>query len=133
LDKILELRKDYGGPHKRIHFDTPYTIEPPHLVAPILDDRWVEHGEKQLRYLKDRVNDDNNEMFSNVEYRKLERAIEWIKANRQEDPLLTTNRADFYRFVVEHDRRRGTNFLEAFPQMKEFLDLCKKCDENIRK
>lgn len=132
LDKILELRKDYGGPYKRIHFDTPYTIEPPHLVAPILDDRWVEHGEKQLQYLKDRVNDDNNEMFTTVEYRKLERAIEWIKATRQVEPLLSINRADFYRFVIEHDRRRGTNFLEAFPEMKEFLDLCKTCNETIR-
>jgi len=103
------------------------------LVAPILDDRWVEHGEKQLQYLKDRVDDDNNEMFSTIEYRKLERAIEWIKANRQVDPLLSINRADFYRFVIEHDRRRGTNFLKVFPEMEEFLDLCKKHDEYIGK
>ena len=34
-------------------------------------------------------------------------------------------RADFYKFFSEHDRRRGTNFEEIFPQMREFWNDCK--------
>jgi hypothetical protein len=35
-------------------------------------------------------------------------------------------RRDFKVFVDEHDRRRGTNFLETFPKMKDFYTLCEK-------
>jgi hypothetical protein len=34
-------------------------------------------------------------------------------------------RIDFYLFFVEHDKRRGTNFLETFPEMKGFWNKCK--------
>jgi len=34
-------------------------------------------------------------------------------------------RADFYKFFSEHDCRRGTDFLETFPTMKEFWENCK--------
>jgi hypothetical protein len=38
---------------------------------------------------------------------------------------IDTRRADFYRFFSEHDRRRGTNFLETFPEMREFWNECR--------
>ena len=34
------------------------------------------------------------------------------------------NRRDFKIFVDEHDRRRGTNFLETFPELTEFYNHC---------
>ena len=34
-------------------------------------------------------------------------------------------RKNFNKFVFEHDRRRGTNFLDTFPEMKDFLDAGK--------
>jgi hypothetical protein len=35
------------------------------------------------------------------------------------------NRKDFIAFVDEHDKRRGTNFLETFPEMKNFYSNVK--------
>jgi len=40
------------------------------------------------------------------------------------------NRARFYKFVEEHDARRGTNFLEAFPEMEDFYNICKTESDN---
>jgi hypothetical protein len=36
------------------------------------------------------------------------------------------NRTRFYDFITEYDRRRDTNFLETFPEYKEFFELCEK-------
>jgi len=35
------------------------------------------------------------------------------------------DRADFYRFFSEHDRRRGTDFLTTFPEMRTWWDECR--------
>ena len=36
-----------------------------------------------------------------------------------------SQKADFYRFFTEHDKRRGTNFEETFPEMKGFWNECR--------
>ena len=41
------------------------------------------------------------------------------------------NKADFYKFFAEHDRRRGTDFLKTFPEMKEFWNECKYYAEKL--
>jgi hypothetical protein len=33
-------------------------------------------------------------------------------------------KADFYKFFSEHDRRRNTDFLRTFPEMKSFWAEC---------
>lgn len=35
-------------------------------------------------------------------------------------PNLVDWQGDFIRFVIEHDKRRGTNFLATFPEMEPF-------------
>lgn len=37
---------------------------------------------------------------------------------------IAKNRAHFYTFVNEYDRRRNTNFLETFPEYNEFYKIC---------
>lgn len=128
LDKILELRREYSGDHgQRIRFDTPYVCEPLHLVGSILTDEWVNVGFKHLEYLEKNVVEGDRHKFYPIEHQKLSRTLNWFKESRLEDPWLSLNRGDFYRFVTEHDKRRGTNFLQAFPEMEEFLELCKRC------
>ena len=36
----------------------------------------------------------------------------------------TTVRKDFYTFVNEWDRRKGTSFLYVFPEYKDFYEMC---------
>lgn len=128
LKKILELRKEYSTKHiQRIEFDTPFIVEPSHLTGSILTDEWIDLGFRHLKFLEDNIDDDDKTKFSSLEQQKLSRMLNWMKESRFQDPWLSLNRGDFYRFVIEHDRRRGTNFLQAFPEMERFLELCKGC------
>ena len=42
---------------------------------------------------------------------------------------LGRSKKDFYKFVNEHDRRRGTDFLKTFPEYELFYNECKKTYE----
>ena len=59
----------------------------------------------------------NNYGFSNVEIQKLKRLYDY--AIGVDDFNTKKYRKDFVKFVDEYDNRRGTNFLETFPQFTE--------------
>lgn len=120
LDKILELRRKYSTQYPRIEFDTPYLIEPPHLSAQLATDEHVEHLNQTLAYMKTNVREGYEPFyFTPTEYAKFERVVRWIEHNRYTGDTMRLNRKDFVKFVDEHDRRRGTNFLETFPELEK--------------
>ena len=51
--------------------------------------------------------------------------------NQIELTYINKNKADFYRFFNEHDRRRGTDFLKTFPEMTTWWNECKYLSNNI--
>jgi hypothetical protein len=58
----------------------------------------------------------------------MRRDIAWMKEGTDN---VEQKRADFYRFFSEHDRRRGTDFLFAFPEMKSFWEECKALSNRV--
>ena len=65
--------------------------------------------------------------YENLEIHKIQR-IKTLFQESLEKELSTQdiiNRKDFVAFVDEHDKRRGTNFLETFPEMEKFYNYCK--------
>jgi hypothetical protein len=56
----------------------------------------------------------------------MERLYYVARDERTEFNELNRNRKDFAIFVDEHDKRRGTNFTETFPEMEEFYRMCKE-------
>jgi hypothetical protein len=56
--------------------------------------------------------------FYKWEADKFKRIYELV-VNLKDEPEVTRNQKDFIRFVDEHDLRRGTNFLETFPEMAD--------------
>jgi hypothetical protein len=60
----------------------------------------------------------DNYGFSTVEIQKLKRTYDYSVS--VDDFDVDTNRRDFVKFVDEYDKRRDLNFLETFPQLKEF-------------
>jgi len=54
---------------------------------------------------------------------RLRRDIAWMRRDQHLDH--SAARADFYRFFSEHDRRRGTDFLRTFPNMRQWWEECK--------
>ena len=61
---------------------------------------------------------------------KLERDLAWAKQGlNMNDEELTTHLIRFYEYFKEYDRRRNLNFLETFPEMKEFWNEAKELYE----
>jgi hypothetical protein len=64
--------------------------------------------------------------FKDYEVQRMRRDIAWMKEGKNLDPgYVKSQRADFYKFFNEHDKRRKTNFEETFPQMIEFWKECR--------
>ena len=60
--------------------------------------------------------------FKDYEVQRLRRDISWMRQGQSNDN--TAAQADFYKFFSEHDRRRRTNFLSTFPEMKSWWAEC---------
>ena len=59
--------------------------------------------------------------FKDYEVLKMQRDLDWMLQGTTD---VERKRGDFYNFFREHDRRRGTNFLETFPEMQGFWQQC---------
>ena len=60
--------------------------------------------------------------FKDYELHRLDRDIAWMRSG-QTIPN-DTEKADFFRFFSEHDKRRNTDFLETFPEMRAWWNEC---------
>jgi hypothetical protein len=64
--------------------------------------------------------------FKDYELHRLQRVIDWMREGQGlELEYKKKQKANFYRFFNEHDRRRSTNFINTFPEMKDFWEECK--------
>jgi len=81
--------------------------------------------EKALEFMEThKTSDDNPTGFYPFEMIKVKRTVEWMSQDLGEQELIQ-KRKEFYSFFSEHDRRRGTSFLECFPEMTDFWNQCK--------
>jgi organic radical activating enzyme len=132
IDKIFDLKKKYHNKERywisAIQLDTSYLRWPSHLSVRILDDGDKElilnSAKKALYYgIKEFTHD--NYGFSNVEIQKIKRIYDYATGKSVLFDI-EKHRNDFIKFVDEYDERRGTNFLETFPQLEEFYVRNKK-------
>ena len=106
--KMAELKNTYGD---LITVDMPYMHKPEHLSAQISDDTHISIMEKSLKLME------TYDVFNTAEIEKFRKTVGWITANRFEGEDLIKHRKDFWTFVTEHDKRRGTEFDIAFPEL----------------
>jgi hypothetical protein len=131
LKNILVLKEEHKGIRGWLPcmLDTSYLRYPTHQSVRILDDGFKNQILKQAQFATYNLkNDDSNILengFLDGEVQKLVRTYDW---SITEDPDLKINQTDFIKFIDEHDRRRGTNFIKTFPEMEEFYN---KIKENI--
>jgi hypothetical protein len=64
--------------------------------------------------------------FKDYEIARLDRDIAWMRDGQKlGKEYLQKNKADFYRFFSEADRRHETEFDKVFPEMKSWWEECK--------
>jgi hypothetical protein len=121
---ILGLRKTYSRTYQRVWFDTPVLREPAWQSLQILPESYAERLEYlwawMIRWTE--TPEDPFHGFKDYELARLDRDIAWMRAGQGQDH--SHAKADFYRFFSEHDRRRGTDFLKTFPEMKSWWAEC---------
>jgi len=130
LTKILEWRTKYNGNNQnkwqRVRFDTPFLKEPLQYDMNILPkEEFMSYMYNHLNFIKDNLDDNNRFKFSELEYEKFLRVVKYMETTNYSNDKLTEGRKDFYNWFNEYDRRRGTNFEETFPQLRNFLEMCK--------
>jgi organic radical activating enzyme len=128
LMKLKAFGKSTAKSYSKVYIDIPYLNNPHHQIVGLLTKDFMSYIDEQLIYMEQNKNILGNVPgFRDVEIQKLER-VKAVFTNFLENPMsnLSTNRKDFSIFVDEHDRRRGTNFLETFPELQDFYYLCKR-------
>ena len=120
LKDMVLLKRKYN---QRLEIDTIYMANPQCMSIDILTEDYLALIKTQMQYVQYL---EKQGLFTDWESYKIVRVYDYF-VSRLAKPKkdLAMFRRDFVVFVDEHDRRRGTNFLAAFPQMKEFYQLCK--------
>jgi organic radical activating enzyme len=121
---ILGLRKTYSHTYQRVWFDTPVLREPAWQSLQILPESYADKLEWLWAWMVRHTEDPAAPFkgFKDYELARLDRDIAWMRSAQGQDH--SQAKADFYRFFSEHDRRRGTDFLKTFPEMKSWWSEC---------
>jgi organic radical activating enzyme len=121
---ILGLRKTYSKTYQRVWFDTPVLREPVWQSLQILPESYADRLEMLWAWMIRQIEtkDDPFHGFKDYELSRLDRDIAWMRSAQDQDH--SKAKADFYRFFAEHDRRRGTDFLKTFPEMRSWWAEC---------
>lgn len=110
--------------NNRVVLDISYLQNPKFLSVRIGDASHVEKLKSHLSTMKSLARATNRDGFDAYEVLKLERLVDFMEKNLFEGENQIELRNKFQAFIREHDRRRGTDFLAAFPEYEEFLNRC---------
>jgi hypothetical protein len=132
LQKVLDWRAKYqpimnpGGYGRRIRLDTPYLKEPLQYDMMILPkEEFLPHFDKILQFINDNKDEQDPTKFTEMEYEKFRRVRDYFATVNYDEARVKEGRKDFYNWFTEYDRRRDVNFLETFPEMQSFWEMCK--------
>ncbi len=129
---ILGLRKIYSTTYQRVWFDTPVLRQPAWQSLQILPEAYVDQLEQLWAWMirQSEKPEEPFQGFKDYEIARLDRDIAWMRDGQKlSNEYLNRNKADFYKFFSEHDRRRGTDFLQTFPEM---ITWWKECEAHAR-
>lgn len=131
IDKVFELKKKYHNKERywisAVQLDTSYIRYPPHLTVKVLENEHKElilKAAKKSYYYAMREFTHDHYGFSDTEVQKIKRLYDYsigfdYSVNEEQ------NKIDFVNFVDEHDKRRGTNFIETFPELEKMYNNVK--------
>jgi hypothetical protein len=127
MSAIYGLRQIYSETYQRVWFDTPILRNPSWLSVQILPESYVDPLEKIWAFMLAKIETPETmyKGFKDYELQRLQRVIDWMQESKKLDSnYIKMQRADFFRFFTEHDKRRSTNFTKTFPEMIDFWRDC---------
>jgi organic radical activating enzyme len=128
INLIHGLRQVYSKTYQRVWFDTPILREPKWQSIQLLPESYVDQLEGAWAFMMKKIetNMDNPlHGFKDYELHRLQRVIDYMREGCKLDAeYVKLQKANFYRFFNEHDKRRGTGFVRTFPEMYDFWKEC---------
>ena len=133
IKNVYELKKKYSSLKRAwttaVTLDSSYLRYPRHQTVQMLPKEFSENVKMHYEVMKEHeeiFHTIHNEYgvtygYSEVEITKIKRIYDWMLSPQNKDEQ-ERNRIDFIKFVDEHDKRRETNFLEVFPEFKQFYE-----------
>jgi organic radical activating enzyme len=133
LEWILTLREAYSSTYQRVWFDTPLLRSPSWQSLQILPTVYADHLERVADWMELNMETPDKPFrgFKDYEVQRMRRDIDWMREGSKLDPTyVKLQKADFYKFFREYDKRHKMDFLETFPEMKEFWKECEYYAKN---
>ena len=124
LKDIQALRSKHSKTYQRIWFDIPLLRQPAWQQITLLPESYQQIHIDNMEWMRENSGEDNHSQFKDFEVQKMQRNLAYWQKNYAND---TEQKKNFYAFFNEHDRRRGTSFLNSFPEMEHFWQECKSC------
>lgn len=132
LQDILAIKQKYGtNDYSPLLLDIPYLRYPEHQTIFLLEEEHLQMIHDQVTFMYQNLESKEwstlaNRGFYQTEADKLKRIYTMAKNSSENfNEYTIINREDFVKFVDEHDKRRGTNFLETFPELTNFYNKYK--------
>jgi len=124
LKDVLEIKREYGhhsNDRNPMLLDIPYLRYPDHQAIFMIEPYMLDMVYEQVTFIYQNLEYKNwygtaNRGFYEYEADKMKR-IYTLANNAGITEWTNANRKNFTLFVDEHDRRRGTNFSETFPEL----------------
>jgi len=121
LGIVLRLRNSFKN---RVRIAIPYVRNPGFLDAMIATEDMIEtYLIPCIKFME--------ENFDEHETNDLKRIVQDLdkrfKNPEEFGSLAKERRFMFYEFITQFDKRRGTDFLTVFPELKNFYKECKQC------
>ena len=129
INCIHGLRQIYNKTYQRVWFDTPILRSPSWQSIQLLPASYADSLEEVWSFMLKQIDSNKDNPlhgFKDYELQRLQRVIDFMGEGCNLHPeYVKIQKADFYRFFNEHDKRRGTGFVRTFPEMAEFWNECK--------
>lgn len=130
LDQVFQLRIEFNTSDgfNRVPLTVSYLRWPDFLSVSLLPESIrIQYANEYFDFVQNRVlkvGPHPVARFYLEEYEQVRRLCDFLRQKAPATKELAKLRGDFYRYVTEYDRRRGTDFRATFPELKDFLVLC---------
>ena len=134
IDCIYGLREIYSKTYQRVWFDTPILRKPEWQSLQLLPESYMDKLDHSWAYMLKKIETADRPFkgFKDFELQRLQRVMDWMsEGSKLTLEYVKIQKGNFFRFFSEHDRRRGTNFTETFPEMTDFWNECRYYSQNI--
>jgi organic radical activating enzyme len=137
MDDILDMKRKYTLQPVRknpVSLDIPYIRWPEFLAPWVADSRFLPMVEDAVTHMFRNLHQLNwpplcGKGFFDFEVNRIERLYftvrdEMMRSHKDPD-VIGPLRAQFAEYITEYDLRRGTNFVETFPELADFYQEAK--------